>query len=416
MKAAIVTIGDELLTGHVLDTNSQFMAKALDQLGIQVVELLSISDDFKSIMDTLERFQDHVDFLILTGGLGPTKDDVTKKTLCAYLHDELVRDQQVHEHVRHLFEDVFQKPFLPINHDQALVPKQCEVLFNAVGTAPGMWMPSGKTVIISLPGVPFEMRYLMQELVLPKIVANYSLPYRMHQNVRVFGIGESFLAEKIAAWEEALPENLKLAYLPTPGEVKLRLTTSGWDKEKCEQLLSSQVDMLVEFIKDERFTLDDSDLTVKVGELLKEIGKFVGLAESCTGGKLAQVFTSIPGCSSYFKGGVVCYHEAVKQDILGVTQASIDQFSVVSAEVAEEMAIGAQRVLNVDFAISITGNAGPTTDATSEPVGVVYIGIASPNGVSSHRFNFGQPREKVVDRAVNKSLELVHEEILKFVQ
>lgn len=416
MKAAVVTIGDELLTGHVLDTNSQFMATALDQLGIQVIELVSIADEFKSIMDTLERFQNQVDFLFLTGGLGPTKDDVTKKTLCAYLHDELVRNEKVYEHVRHLFEDIYEKPFLPINHEQASVPKSCEVLFNEVGTAPGMWMPSGKTIIISLPGVPFEMKHLMNEVVLPKIATNYSLPYRLHHNVRVFGVGESFLAEQIAPWEEALPETIKLAYLPRPGEVKLRLSTSGWDREKCQQALQNQVEALIPFIKNDRFTLDDSDLTIQIGEILKENGKFVGLAESCTGGKLAHAFTSIPGCSSYYKGGVVCYHQSVKQNVLGVTQASIDQFSVVSAEVAKEMAMGAQRVLGVDFAIAITGNAGPTTDDTPETVGVVFIAIASPNRVTAHKFNFGQPREKVIDRAVIKSLELVHEEILNFVR
>lgn len=414
MKAAIVTIGDEILIGQIIDTNSGYMAKALDKIGVQTHEMLSISDDKNHILSTFATFQDKVDFVFITGGLGPTKDDITKKTFCEYFDDELVENQEVFSHVKELIEGFFKRPITQMNRDQALVPSKCEVLFNKVGTAPGMWMKKQNTVYISLPGVPFEMKYLVNEVIIPKIVKEYHRPYIVHKTILTYGQGESLVAERIENWENNLPEFIRLAYLPAPGRVRLRLTARGTDKELLEKNIAENVESLSQIIGDIIVGYDeDETIEVVLGKLLAQNQKTLSTAESCTGGKIAQMITSVAGASQYFKGSVVSYATETKINVLGVNPETIQNYSVVSAEVAKEMAICVQQLMKTDYAIATTGNAGPNKGDSDAEVGTVFIALATPKEVIVEEFNFGQPREKAIDRAVNKALEILQKEILK---
>lgn len=417
MKAAIVTIGDEILIGQIVDTNSGFIAKSLDKIGIEIAEMLSISDNEKHILDTFANLQNKVDFVLITGGLGPTKDDITKKTFCDYFEDELVVNQEVLAHVTQIIEGFYKRPISQMNRDQALVPSKCTILTNANGTAPGMWMKKENTVYISLPGVPYEMKDIVEHVIVPKIIQEYKRPFIIHQTVLTYGQGESMVAERIEEWENNLPDFIKLAYLPSPGRVRLRLSARGTIEELLKAVLEDQIKQLTAIIGDIIVGFDDSDtIEVVLGRMLTQHHKTLATAESCTGGKIAERITSVAGASAYFKGSIVCYSEAVKIDFLNVSKEVIAEHSVVSEEVAKEMALNLQKLMNVDYSIAVTGNAGPTKDATNEEVGTVFIALATPSTVFVEKFNFGQPREKVIDRAVNKSFELLQKEILKNVQ
>ena len=416
MTATIVTIGDEILIGQIVDTNSAFIAKSLDKIGVEVNEMISISDNKQHILDTFAKLQDKVNFVIITGGLGPTKDDITKKTFCDYFEDSLVSDSKVLAHVEDLFHKFngIKKPLLQVNIDQALVPSKATVLFNHYGTAPGMWMQKGKTVFMALPGVPYEMKGLVEIEIIPKIVREYKRPYIIHKTILTYGVGESALAETIAAWEDNLPEFIKLAYLPSPGRVRLRLSARGINKEVLEQAIDENVKSLTKIIGNSIVGFeDDETIEVMIGKLLTQNKKTLATAESCTGGKIAQAITSIPGASNYFKGSIVSYSKEVKINVLGVSEVTIAQHSVVSAAVAGEMAASVRKILKTDYGIGVTGNAGPTSDATNEEIGVVFIALATQDGVKTEKFNFGQPREKVIARAVNKSFEMLQAAILK---
>lgn len=414
MKATVVTIGDEILIGQIIDTNSGYIAKALDRIGVETHELLSISDNKQHILETLEKLQNKVDFVIITGGLGPTKDDITKHTFCEYFEDTLVVNQEVQAHVIELIEKVMNRPASQMNKDQALVPSKCQVLFNKVGTAPGMWMKKEDTVYISLPGVPYEMKYIVENEIIPKIVKEYERPYIIHKTIMTYGQGESLVAERIEDWENNLPEFVKLAYLPSPGRVRLRLTARGKDKELLEVAINNNVDALAKIIGDIIVGFDeDETIAVVLGRQLTKNNLTIAVAESCTGGKIAQELTAVPGASNYFRGGVVSYATDTKVSMLGVSEDTIAQFSVVSAEVATEMVLGVQKVMKSDYAIATTGNAGPSKGDADATVGTVFIAIATPNGVLVEEFNFGQPREKVIDRTVNKAFEMLQKEILK---
>lgn len=414
MKAAIVTIGDEILIGQIVDTNSAFIAKALDEIGFKIVESVSISDTEKAISDTMLRYQNQVDLVVMTGGLGPTKDDVTKKTFCSYFNDVLISDAKVLRHVTVLIEDFYKRKITQMNKDQALVPSKAKVLFNKEGTAPGMLMQKEQTYFVSLPGVPYEMKYLVTEVLVPYVSNIFTPYYNFHQTLITHGVGESLLAERISEWEDHLPQDIKLAYLPSPRMVKLRLSTSGYDKLLLENAIQGQVNKLKPLITDCLIGLNDNETIFKVvSDLLKQHHLTIACAESCTGGQIAKLLNEIPGASSYFNGGVVAYATQSKIDILGVSETLIREHSVVSEQVALEMALGAQRLFKTDMAIATTGNAGPLKGDADAEVGTVCIAIVSKFGNKSFTFNFGQPREKVVDSAVNKAFEIVREEIIK---
>ena len=414
MKATIVTIGDEILIGQIVDTNSAFIAKSLDRIGVEISEMISISDDKKHILDTFAKLQNKVDLVIITGGLGPTKDDVTKKTFCDYFEDELVVNQEVLAHVTQLIEGFYKRQITQMNMDQALVPSKCTVLHNDVGTAPGMWMKKENTVFISLPGVPYEMKFLVENRIIPKVVKEYKRPYIIHKTILTYGQGESMVAERIEDWENNLPEFLKLAYLPSPGKVRLRLSARGTDKTLLEKSIEEHVESLDAIIHDIIVGFEEEEtIEVIIGQMLKKKGKTIATAESCTGGSIAALLSAVPGASSYFHGSVVSYATASKIEVLGIPEELIQEHSVVSSEVASAMALSVKRLMNTDYAIATTGNAGPTKGDGNAEIGSVFIALATPNEVIVEEHNFGQPREKVIDRAVFKSLELLRKEILK---
>ena len=414
MKAAIVTIGDEILIGQIVDTNSSYIAKALDKIGIATHEILSISDDKQHILDTFHSLQNKVNVVIVTGGLGPTKDDITKKTFCDYFDDELIENEAVLIHVKSIIEGFYKRPITQMNRDQALVPTKAKVLFNQAGTAPGMWMEKENTVFISLPGVPYEMKYLIDNEVIPNLVQKYERPYIVHQTIMTYGRGESLIAEQIEEWENNLPDFIKLAYLPSPGKVRLRLTARGNDEILLKEEIKRQVEKLDLLIHDIIVGYnEDEPIEVVLGRLLAEKKLTISTAESCTGGKIAATLSAVPGASNYFKGSVVSYATQAKIDVLEIDENLIAKHGVVSAEVASEMVKSVQKLMNSDYAIATTGNAGPTKGDDDAELGTVFIGIATPNEVFVEEFNFGQPREKVIDRVVSKGLELIYKEILK---
>lgn len=414
MKATIVTIGDEILIGQIVDTNSSYIAKALDKIGIATHEMLSISDDKEHILNTFQKLQNDVEVVIITGGLGPTKDDITKKTFCDYFEDTLIENEAVLLHVKDIIEGFYKRPITQINREQALVPTKAKVLFNKAGTAPGMWMEKENTVFISLPGVPFEMKYLIDNEVIPNLIQKFERPYIVHQTIMTYGRGESLIAEQIEEWEDSLPDFIKLAYLPSPGKVRLRLTARGTDEELLKNEIKRQVQKLDLLIHEIIVGYnEDEPIEVVLGRLLTENKVTISTAESCTGGKIAALMTANPGASNYFKGSVVSYATQTKIDILDVSKEIIDKYGVVSIEVAKAMALGVQKLTKSDYAIATTGNAGPLKGDADAELGAVFIAIACPNDVYVEEFNFGQPREKVIDRAVSKALELIYKEILK---
>lgn len=414
MKAAIITIGDEILIGQIVDTNSGFIAKSLDKIGVDIHEMISISDNKKHILETFATLQNQVDLVLITGGLGPTKDDITKHTFCEYFEDQLVRNEEVEKHVIELIEKAMNRPASQMNKDQALVPSKCTVLHNAVGTAPGMWMKKENTVYISLPGVPYEMKYILENGIIPKIVKEYQRPYIIHKTILTYGQGESLVAERIEDWENNLPEFIKLAYLPSPGRVRLRLSARGIDKELLEKKINENVLSLTQLIGDIIVGYEeDETIEVMLGRLLTSKKATLATAESCTGGKIAQVITSVPGASNYFKGSVVSYATETKISVLGISPEIIKEYSVVSFEVAKQMALAVKKMLNTDYAIATTGNAGPSKGDGNSEIGTVFIAIATPTDLIVEEFNFGQPRVKVIDRSVNKAFEMLQKEILK---
>ncbi len=415
MFAEIITIGDEILIGQIVDTNSAFIAKELNKIGVSIFQITSVQDEKTHILNALSEAEERAEIIIITGGLGPTKDDITKHTICEYFQDTLIQNDAVLAHVEALFKKYINAPISDVNKRQALVPSRSEVLMNDFGTAPGMWLEKDQKVFISLPGVPYEMKALIQDKVLPKIQQKFHRPYILHKTLLTYGVGESALAARIEDWENNLPSFIKLAYLPNLGKVRLRLTAKGDDKSFIEDKVADQVNKLYGIIGDIIYGVEnDESIENVIGKMLIEKNKTLAFAESCTGGKLAERITVIPGASSYFKGGIVSYATQTKIDILEVSSEIIDKYSVVSAEVAEAMARNVKKKLKSDFAIATTGNAGPTKGDSDAEVGQVYIGIATPDTVFSLGFNMGNHRGKVVNKTVNKAFELLQKEIIKF--
>ncbi|UUV21443.1 CinA family nicotinamide mononucleotide deamidase-related protein [Paenimyroides aestuarii] len=413
MKAAIITIGDELLIGQVVDTNSVFIGQQLEAIGCKVIEKIAVSDTFHQIIETFEKYQNKVDLVLITGGLGPTKDDITKKTFAHYFNDELVMNTAVLDHVTQLIANYYNRPLNEMNRLQALVPSKCEVLFNDVGTAPGMLMVKEQTVFVSLPGVPYEMKYLITEKLFPYIKKHFQLDAIVHKTVLTVGIGESMLAEKIALWEDSLQlQNIHLAYLPQFGLVRLRLSKTGDSVEEITQEIDEKIKELQQLIPAFFIGVTNTDtLFDEVVQLLKKSGLTLATAESCTGGSIAQKLTSIEGASAYFKGSAVTYATESKIAVLGVQQQTIETYSVVSEEVAKEMAVGAKKIFQTDLAIATTGNAGPLKGDADAEVGTVCIAFAYEDKVESFTYNFGKPRHKVIQAAVEKTWLLLYQYI-----
>ncbi|MEZ4811704.1 MAG: competence/damage-inducible protein A [Allomuricauda sp.] len=415
MQAEIITIGDEILIGQIVDTNSAFIAKELNKIGVSVYQITSIQDDHDHILKALREAGERSPLVIVTGGLGPTKDDVTKHTLCEFLGDELILDNRVLTHIEELFKKYINTPISDLNRKQALVPSKATVLHNAYGTAPGLWMKNGDTVFVSLPGVPFEMKNLMAQVVLPKIVEEYDRPHIVHKTIMTYGLGESAIAERIEDWENNLPRYIKLAYLPNLGKVRLRLTAKGTDREVLVAGVQAETKKLYSLIGDIIYgEEEDESIEKQIGALLTAKKMTLATAESFTGGTIAEHLTAIPGASNYFKGSVVSYATETKVKLLGVPEDLIKKHSVVSAEVAVAMARNVKNIMEADFAIATTGNAGPTKGDSDADIGTVFIAISTPERTFAQEFAMGNHRERIVQKSVNKAFELLLKEILIF--
>ena len=410
MKATIITIGDEILIGQILDTNSRYISRALNTHGIVVAERTSIGDNRQQIIDTLDRALSQSEVVIITGGLGPTKDDITKHTLCDYFGSTLRYDKIEAEHIRTMLERR-NIAFNELNRSQAMVPECCTVLHNAHGTAPGMWFEREGHVVVSLPGVPFEMQHLIDDEVIPRLCKRFELREIVHRTMITFGIAESILAEKIASWEDALPDHIHLAYLPAPNVVRLRL--SAYEVEGKE--VSREIDMLFEklrtIIPDNIAGFEDASVEELVHNILINRGQTLAVAESCTGGTIASKFTAQAGASAYFLCGVVSYSNESKCNVLGVPMSDIEQHGAVSEEVAKAMAQGAKVISGSNFAISTTGIAGPTGGSKEKPVGTVWIGVATPDKCFAVRKDCGTDRSQIISRASAYAIAMLYEEL-----
>ena len=414
MNAEIITIGDEILIGQIVDTNSQWIGKELNKIGVSVYQISSIQDEELHILNAFKEAQSRADIVIITGGLGPTKDDITKKTIAKYFNNkEIIEYPEVIDHIKSMFKK-YNIPYNKVQQYQAQLPSKATLLMNRMGTAPGMWFYENNTVFVSMPGVPYEMKGLMKNEVIPRIQEQFKLPFIIHKTVMTYGQGESVIAERIEDWANKLPDFIKLAYLPSFGRVRLRLSAKGPEKQVLEDSLNTVLQELYLLLSD-IITGHESGVAIEehIGNLLKDSEKTLCTAESVTGGKIASTLVSVPGSSAYFNGSIVAYSSEMKQELLDVSAETIKKYSVVSSNVAKEMAISALKKTTSDYAIAVTGNAGPTSDDTSMTVGIVFIAIASAKGVVVEKFNFGHPREKVINRTVNKSLQMLQQEILK---
>lgn len=406
MKAEIITIGDEILIGQIVDTNSAWMGQQLNLLGIEIYQVTSVHDNREHILKALEDAEENADLVLITGGLGPTKDDITKKCLCDYFQTQLVFYPEVLEHVKSLL-SVRNVAINQLNRDQALLPENCTVLHNSAGTASGMWFERKNTIFVSMPGVPFEMEAIMTEEVFPRLKKLGILQSIVHKTVLTIGIPESMLAERLEHWENALPEFIKLAYLPSPMMVKLRLSGYGTHELTIKKEIDDQVAKLLELIPEAVFGFDNDNLGIAIGRILSPVGKTMATAESCTGGSIAQFITSNAGSSAYFNGGVVAYSNEIKQNVLGVRSELIDKHGAVSQEVAEAMALGAQKVLNADYSVATTGIAGPDGGSDEKPVGTVWIAVAGDSGVISKKYIFKHNRERNIIRTTHTALNML---------
>jgi nicotinamide-nucleotide amidase len=415
MLAEIITIGDEILIGQVVDTNSAIIASELNKIGVSVHRITSIQDERTHILQALGEAAERVQIVILTGGLGPTRDDITKHTLCEFFRDTLVENREVLTHIEELFRKHISTPISDVNRKQALVPSMAEVLHNAYGTAPGMWIKKNGTVFISLPGVQFEMRQLLLDKVIPKIVSSFDRPFILHKTFLTYGHGESAIAERIAGWEENLPEFVKLAYLPNLGKVRLRLSARGSSRDELEMAVDMASKGLYTLIGDIIHGEEENDsIESAVARMLTERKRSLATAESFTGGRIAEILTAQSGASVYFKGSIVSYATEVKTGVLQVPEELVKKHSVVSSQVALSMAKNVRAIMKSDFAIATTGNAGPAKGDSDAEIGTVYIAIATPDDAFAEKFQMGNHREKVVQKSVNKAMEMLAREILKF--
>ena len=410
IKATIITIGDEILIGQILDTNSRYISRALNAHGIVVAERTSIGDRGDQIVATLDRALSESEIVIITGGLGPTKDDITKHTLCDYFGSVLRYDEREAEHIRTLL-TARNIAFNELNRGQAMVPECCTVLHNAHGTAPGMWFEREGRVVVSLPGVPFEMQHLIDEEVIPRLKARFELREIVHRTMITFGIAESILAERIAQWEEALPEYIHLAYLPAPNVVRLRLSAYEVEGKEVRREIEERFEALRSIIPDNIAGFEGASVEELVHNILIDRGETLAVAESCTGGAIASKFTAQAGASAYFLCGVVSYSNESKSNVLGVQMSDILQYGAVSEQVAKAMAQGARVISGANFAVSTTGIAGPTGGSKEKPVGTVWIGIATPEKCFAVLKNCGTDRSQIISRATAYAVAMLYEEL-----
>jgi nicotinamide-nucleotide amidase len=416
MIAEIITIGDEILIGQIVDTNSAWMGQQLNLAGITVKQITSVSDNREHILAALADAEKRADIILITGGLGPTKDDITKKTLCEYFKTSLVFNSIVFSDVKKLFA-TYGKTVTPLNKLQAELPANCTPIRNFNGTAAGMWFEQNGKIYVSMPGVPYEMKAMMTESVIPELRQKFNLPVIVHKTVLTQGIGESYLSEMIADWENSLAEHeIKLAYLPSPGTVRLRLSVKGNEKEKLETITDKKITELLTIIEPyyfgmEEFGKERESHAQIIGKLLKAKNKTIAVAESCTGGYIAHQITLVPGSSAYFMGSVVPYQNNIKHKILNVDTKLFTTVGAVSKECVEQLAQGALHLFNTDYAIATSGIAGPDGATAEKPVGTIWIAIATKAGLVSEKYLFGNNRERNIQKAAQAAFSMLRKQI-----
>ena len=407
MFAELITIGDVLLIGQVVDTNSAWMGRELNNIGIEVLRIVSVRDREEEILEAIDNAMKRVNIVLVTGGLGPTKDDITKQTLCKYFNTELIFSEEVFENVKRVLAGKI--PMNKLNKGQAMVPKNCTVINNPVGSASVSWFERDGKVLVSMPGVPQEMTTVMAESVLPKLHERFQTDVIMHQTFLVQHYPESVLAEKLEAWEVALPDCIKLAYLPKLGIIRMRLTGRGHDRKEVETLLNREKAKLETILGEDIFSEEDTPLEVIIGELLKKRKLTVSTAESCTGGSIAERLTSIAGSSEYFKGSIVAYSNEVKKDLLYVSSETLEKYGAVSEETVIEMVKGAMKALKTDCAVATSGIAGPGGGTPEKPVGTVWIAAGYKNEIRTYKQETNRGRAMNIERADNNALLMLRD-------
>lgn len=416
MLAEIITIGDEILIGQIVDTNSAWIAQQLNTIGLRIEQISSVSDDRQHILTALTEARHRADVIFITGGLGPTKDDITKKTLAEYFGAELIENKETLENVKRIFNRPGEpnKELLEVNKQQALVPENCEVIINKNGTAPGMWFNKDGKIYISMPGVPHEMMYMMEESIIPKIKSTLKLPFIVHKTILTAGEGESYLAEKIADIEDSLPPFIKLAYLPKLGQVRLRLSAYGDNEALLNNIVNEYSAKITERVGNAVVTQEDIPLEKAILNLMAEKELTLSTAESCTGGYIAHLITQHPGSSKVYFGGAVSYSYELKESMLGVKNETLWQYGAVSKETVTEMVEGALLNFKSDYAIAVTGIAGPDGGTVDKPVGTVWIGVASAEKTFTKKFLFGNKRQQNIERTAIAALNMLNILLKKF--
>jgi nicotinamide-nucleotide amidase len=413
IKATIVTIGDELLIGQVIDTNSAWIAQELNKIGIWVKRRVSVGDAWDEIWNTLDEESREADVILITGGLGPTADDITKPLLCKYFGGELKTDDKVLAHIQHLFENVYRRPFTERNRKQAEVPTVCTVIHNARGTAPGMWFEKNDTIFVSMPGVPHEMKGMMTDIILNKIAERFPGHIISHRTLLTAGIGESFLADHIQQWEEQLPSHIKLAYLPNYGMVRLRITGTGSDRGMLEAQLDEEFSKLKILVNEWLVTDEDRTMQQVVSSLLKERAQTLSTAESCTGGYIAHLLTREPGASNFFLGGVVSYANEVKENVLHVSNDTLQTSGAVSRQTVEQMVQGSLDLMKTDYALAVSGIMGPDGGTPEKPVGSVWVAVGKKGKIISQHFNFRFDRSRNIEMTAIQALNMLRKLVLE---
>lgn len=410
MKADIITIGDEILIGQIIDTNSAWIAARLGEIGVSIRRKYSIGDRREEIISAVEESMDKAEITIITGGLGPTKDDITKRVLAEIFNSPMVCHTETYERVERMMA-ARGIAFNDLNKGQAMVPECCTVLANHKGTAPGMWFERNGRVVVSLPGVPFEMEGLMTESVLPLLTQHFELSSVVHRTAITYGLAESMMAELIAPWEDALPPHLHLAYLPSPSQLRLRLSAYDVDKEQAEREFDEQFAKLIPILGDYFVGWGDTTVQSAVAEILVERGETLASAESCTGGVIASKFTAMSGASEYFWGGVVSYDNSVKENVLGVSRHNLETYGAVSEQVAREMAEGVRRLCGTTYGVATTGVAGPTGGSPEKPVGTVWVAVATPTHTIAKLFQHGKVRAVNIERSATTAINMLRLEL-----